>query len=62
VASNSGMPSACSIEGELSDERLRHEFLAALQRTKDAKPDAKRVLIIPPDITRLHSKAGAYCP
>ena len=51
----------CSVQGELSDERLRHEFVAALQKVKDAKPEAQRILIIPPDITRLHSKAGECC-
>ena len=39
---------------EISDTQLREHIFTALA----AFPDRKRVLIVPPDITRLHSRAG----
>ncbi len=43
-----------SATAEISDADLREHIFTALA----AFPDRKRVLIVPPDITRLHSQAG----
>ncbi len=43
-----------SSTAEISDTELREHIFTALA----AFPDRKRVLIVPPDITRLHSRAG----
>ncbi len=51
------MTSYCSLGGpdaELTDRELRDALLAALEQLGPRQ----RVLALPPDLTRLHSRAG----